>query len=85
MPHLPLARALRRRPASYRKADEVAEWRDKDPIRRFTSLLQQRAAITANEIEALAATGRGRVDEAVAFMTRSPLPEAPSVADYVYA
>jgi acetoin:2,6-dichlorophenolindophenol oxidoreductase subunit alpha len=72
-------------PASYRKADEVAEWRDKDPIRRFTVLLQQRGTITAGEIEDLAAAARARVDDAVAFMTKSPLPAPASVADYVYA
>jgi TPP-dependent pyruvate/acetoin dehydrogenase alpha subunit len=72
-------------PASYRKADEVAEWRDKDPIRRFTALLQQRGTITAGEVETLAAAALAHVDDAVAFMTRSPLPAPTSVADYVYA
>ena len=72
-------------PASYRKADEVAEWRDKDPIRRFTGWLQQQGAITASEIAALETAARARVDDAVAFMTKSPLPAPHSVADYVYA
>ena len=72
-------------PASYRKADEVAEWRDKDPIRRFTDLLEQRGTITASEIEPLTATARARVDDAVTFMTKSPLPAPQSVADHVYA
>jgi TPP-dependent pyruvate/acetoin dehydrogenase alpha subunit len=72
-------------PASYRKADEVAEWRDKDPIRRFTGWLQQQGAITVGEIDALETTARVRVDDAVAFMTKSPLPAPHSVADYVYA
>jgi TPP-dependent pyruvate/acetoin dehydrogenase alpha subunit len=72
-------------PASYRKADEVAEWRDKDPIRRFTGWLQQQGTITAGEIDALETAARARVDDAVAFMTKSPLPAPHSVADYVYA
>jgi pyruvate dehydrogenase E1 component alpha subunit len=72
-------------PASYRKADEVAEWRDKDPIRRFTGWLQQQGTITAGEIDAIETAARTRVDDAVAFMTKSPLPAPHSVADYVYA
>jgi pyruvate dehydrogenase E1 component alpha subunit len=72
-------------PASYRKADEVAEWRDKDPIRRFTGLLQQRGTITAHEIDALTAAARARVDDAVAFARESPQPTPQSVADHVYA
>jgi TPP-dependent pyruvate/acetoin dehydrogenase alpha subunit len=72
-------------PASYRKADEVAEWRDKDPIRRFTGWLQQQGTITAGEIDALETAARARVDDAVAFMTKSPLPAPHSVTDYVYA
>jgi pyruvate dehydrogenase E1 component alpha subunit len=72
-------------PASYRNADEVAEWCDNDLIRRFTSWLQQQGSITASEIAALATTARARVDDAVAFMTKSPLPAPHSVADYVYA
>jgi acetoin:2,6-dichlorophenolindophenol oxidoreductase subunit alpha len=71
-------------PASYRKADEVAEWRDKDPIRRFTALLQQRGTISASEVDAFATAARAQVDDAVEFMIKSPLPAPHSVADYVY-
>ena len=72
-------------PESYRKADEVAEWRDKDPIRRFASLLKERAAITDRDIEAMEASAKTRVDEAVRFMANSPWPAPTSVADFVYA
>ena len=33
-------------PAAYRKAEEVAEWRDKDPIRRFAGTLMDRKTVT---------------------------------------
>jgi TPP-dependent pyruvate/acetoin dehydrogenase alpha subunit len=72
-------------PAAYRKAGEVAEWRDKDPVRRFTALLQQRGTLAANEVEAIEAAARARVEDAVSFMTESPWPAPRSVADYVYA
>jgi pyruvate dehydrogenase E1 component alpha subunit len=72
-------------PEAYRKADEVAEWRDKDPIRRFARLLTESGALTQQDVESMAAAARERVDEAVRFMTDSPWPLATSVTDFVYA
>jgi pyruvate dehydrogenase E1 component alpha subunit len=72
-------------PESYRKADEVAEWRDKDPIRRFAGLLKESRAVTQQEVDAMEQSAKVRVEEAVRFMTESPWPEATSVADFVYA
>jgi acetoin:2,6-dichlorophenolindophenol oxidoreductase subunit alpha len=72
-------------PEAYRKADEVAEWRDKDPIRRFASLLTDDGTLTQQDIQDMAAAARARVDEAVRFMTDSPWPAATSVTDFVYA
>jgi pyruvate dehydrogenase E1 component alpha subunit len=72
-------------PEAYRKADEVAEWRDKDPIRRFARLLTESGALTQQDVERMAAAARERVEEAVRFMTDSPWPLATSVTDFVYA
>jgi acetoin:2,6-dichlorophenolindophenol oxidoreductase subunit alpha len=72
-------------PESYRKADEVAEWRDKDPIRRFAAALIERGTVTQSDVDAMAAAARARVDEAVRFMTDSPWPAPTSVTDFVYA
>jgi TPP-dependent pyruvate/acetoin dehydrogenase alpha subunit len=72
-------------PAAYRKADEVAEWRDKDPIRRFTALLKERATVTQQQIDAMEEAAKARVEDAVRFMTDSPWPAPESVADFVYA
>jgi pyruvate dehydrogenase E1 component alpha subunit len=72
-------------PESYRKADEVAEWRDKDPIRRFARLLTEGGALTQQDVERMAAAARERVEVAVRFMTESPWPLATSVTDFVYA
>jgi TPP-dependent pyruvate/acetoin dehydrogenase alpha subunit len=72
-------------PASYREAAEVAEWRDKDPIRRFGGWLQQRGTIGASEVEEMASAARARVEDAVRFMTDSPWPAPGAVADHVYA
>jgi acetoin:2,6-dichlorophenolindophenol oxidoreductase subunit alpha len=72
-------------PETYRKADEVAEWRDKDPIRRFAGSLVQQGKITQKDVEAMEATARARVEEAVRYMMKSPWPMPASVADFVYA
>jgi len=72
-------------PEAYRKADEVAEWRDKDPIRRFAGLLVENGTLTQADVDAMAAAARVRVDAAVRFMTESPWPAPTSVADFVYA
>jgi acetoin:2,6-dichlorophenolindophenol oxidoreductase subunit alpha len=72
-------------PEAYRKADEVAEWRDKDPIRRFGGQLIERRIVAQQDIAAMEAAARARVDEAVRFMTDSPWPAPTSVADFVYA
>ncbi len=72
-------------PEAYRKAAEVAEWRDKDPIRRFADLLVQRGTVTRNDIETMQASARARVEDAVRFTAESPWPAPASIADFVYA
>lgn len=71
-------------PESYRKADEVAEWRSKDPIRRFSVLLKERAIVTDGDIQKMQAGAETLVDDAVRFMEQSPWPLPASVADFVY-
>jgi acetoin:2,6-dichlorophenolindophenol oxidoreductase subunit alpha len=72
-------------PASYRKADEVEEWRGKDPVRRLAAVLKERAIVTDGDIEAMQVSARAQVEKAVRFMEQSPWPVPTSVADFVYA
>ena len=72
-------------PEAYRQADEVDEWREKDPIRRFVDSLVKDKTISQKDIDAMQADAKKRVDAAVAFMRESPWPDAASVADFVYA
>jgi pyruvate dehydrogenase E1 component alpha subunit len=72
-------------PESYREAEEIAEWRDKDPIRRFGEELRNRKMVTRNEIADMQAAARTMIDEAVRFMAGSPWPSPDSMTDYVYA
>jgi acetoin:2,6-dichlorophenolindophenol oxidoreductase subunit alpha len=72
-------------PESYRKAEAVAEWREKDPIRRLAKTLVERGAVTHKELDGMEEAARERVEEAVRFMRESPWPEPASVTDFVYA
>lgn len=72
-------------PESYRQADEVAEWRDKDPIRRFGEDLKKQQMISQDEIADMQASAQTTIDEAVQFMTESPWPSPDSMTDHVYA
>jgi TPP-dependent pyruvate/acetoin dehydrogenase alpha subunit len=72
-------------PESYRQADEVAEWRDKDPVRRFGEYLMAQQMVAADEILDMQDSAQSVVDEAVRFMQGSPWPGPDSMTDYVYA
>lgn len=71
-------------PESYRQANEVEEWRDKDPIRRFAETLIGRRAITRQDADGMQAAARASVEDAVRFTDESPWPAPSSVADFVY-
>jgi pyruvate dehydrogenase E1 component alpha subunit len=72
-------------PEAYRQAGEVAEWRDRDPIRRLVEVLVDAKAVTRKDVDAMRADAKARVEDAVRFMRESPWPEPGSVADFVYA
>jgi len=72
-------------PETYRQADEVAEWRDKDPIRRFGEHLTDQKMVTQDDIEDMRAAAQTKIDEAVRFMAESPWPTPDSMTECVYA
>jgi TPP-dependent pyruvate/acetoin dehydrogenase alpha subunit len=72
-------------PEAYRKADEVKEWREKDPVRRMADELRQRNTITEKDVEVMQTTAKARVEDAVRFMTESPWPAPNTLTDFVYA
>jgi pyruvate dehydrogenase E1 component alpha subunit len=59
-------------PAQYRKADEVAEWRDKDPLPRLSGVLIQAGALTDDAVDKIVAEAAQRVETAVRFALDSP-------------
>jgi pyruvate dehydrogenase E1 component alpha subunit len=71
-------------PEEYRSKEEVARWRERDPIPVFGELLQREGVLDAQERTAIDDRARARVDAAVAFADASPYPPAESLYDDVY-
>ena len=71
-------------PEQYRSKDEVARWRERDPLSVYGRQLMDEGTITAAEIEQLDAEAIARVDAAVEFAEASPFPEASALYDDIY-
>src|SRR5205814_2126813 len=71
-------------PEQYRTKEEVAQWRERDPIPAFADRLQGEGVLTSEQREAIDADATARVDAAVAFAEASPFPEPESLYDDVY-
>jgi acetoin:2,6-dichlorophenolindophenol oxidoreductase subunit alpha len=72
-------------PAKYRELSKLAEWKKKDPIVRFTNLLQRRKLASHKEIEAIERAARESVEKAANFALSSPWPAAEDVSRQVTA
>ena len=72
-------------PAKYQELSQLAEWKKKDPIARFTRLLKSRNAITDKELQSLESEARARVEQAAEFALSSPWPPNEEVATQVTA
>jgi pyruvate dehydrogenase E1 component alpha subunit len=71
-------------PEQYRSKDEVARWRERDPIASFGDLLLRESVIDEAELERMDTDAIVRVDAAVAFADASPFPAPESLYDDVY-
>jgi pyruvate dehydrogenase E1 component alpha subunit len=71
-------------PEEYRSKEEVARWRERDPIPAFAELLLSEGVIDENERALIDEQATARVDDAVAFADASPLPTPESLYDDVY-
>src|SRR5919108_3339436 len=72
-------------PAKYRELSQLAEWKKKDPIARFTRELKRRQAITDKKIGSIEADARDLVEKAAEFALCSPWPVPTDVESLVYA
>lgn len=71
-------------PEQYRTKEEVARWRERDPIPSFASLLEQEGILQPGERERLEEQATAQVDEAVEFAERSPFPDPKALYEDVY-
>jgi acetoin:2,6-dichlorophenolindophenol oxidoreductase subunit alpha len=69
----------------YRTKEEIDEWKRRDPIERFKSLLLEAKLINEDDIERIHADMTRLIDKAVEFAENSPEPDASEVTEFVYA
>ncbi len=72
-------------PTIYRSAEEVAAWREKDPIRRFAAFLSGRGLMDDASIDAAAAEAKEAVRKAVEVVEAAPPVPFESLFEDVYA
>jgi pyruvate dehydrogenase E1 component alpha subunit len=71
-------------PEDYRTKEEVAEWRERDPIPAFGGLLEREGILTAEQREQIDRDAMERVEDAVAFAEASPFPGPEMLYEDVY-
>ncbi len=71
-------------PEQYRSKEEVALWRERDPLPAFAARLIEEGVIDEAERERIDTEAIARVDAAVEFAEASPFPAAESLYDDVY-
>ncbi|HTA35769.1 MAG TPA: pyruvate dehydrogenase (acetyl-transferring) E1 component subunit alpha [Solirubrobacteraceae bacterium] len=71
-------------PEQYRSKEEVAQWRERDPIPAFAERLIAEQVIDEAERQRIDAEAIARVDAAVEFAEASPFPAPESLYDDVY-
>ncbi len=70
----------------YRTAEEEADWRERhDPIARLGAWLLDEGAATQDELAAIDADVRTRVDAGLAFALEAAFPDPAAVDEHVYA
>jgi pyruvate dehydrogenase E1 component alpha subunit len=71
-------------PEDYRSKEEVAEWRERDPIPAFGELLEREGVLTAEQREQIDHEAKQRVEQAVEFAEASPFPGPETLYEDVY-
>jgi pyruvate dehydrogenase E1 component alpha subunit len=71
-------------PEEYRTREEVAQWRERDPIPQFGDLLQREGILDEAARELIEREAAERVERAVEFADASPFPAPESLYEDVY-
>lgn len=69
----------------YRTKEEIEEWKQKDPIKRFRSKLMDAGVLSEEEADQLQQVAQKRIDASVRFAEESPEPSLDTIEDGVYA
>jgi TPP-dependent pyruvate/acetoin dehydrogenase alpha subunit len=72
-------------PAKYRPAEEVEEWKEKDPIPQMERYLTKKGLFNDKWKEQVVESFSKELDAAVEFADKSPLPEPIECLDHVYS
>jgi pyruvate dehydrogenase E1 component alpha subunit len=71
-------------PEEYRSKEEVAQWRERDPLTAFAALLEREGMLSAEQQEQIELDAVARVDAAVRFAEDSPFPAPETLYEDVY-
>jgi TPP-dependent pyruvate/acetoin dehydrogenase alpha subunit len=69
----------------YRTREEISEWRDKDPIGRFETLVVERGVLTAEEVEQIRASATDDVRDAARRANAAPDADPDDLLSAVFA
>jgi TPP-dependent pyruvate/acetoin dehydrogenase alpha subunit len=69
----------------YRSKDEVAQWKQRDPIATFSALLRQRGLISDEDVNALERDVQGEIAAAVAFAEAGQWEPVEGLTRFVYS
>ncbi len=69
----------------YRTPEEIAGWRERDPILRFGEVLVSQGAASQDDLEAMDDEVHREIEAAVVAGRQAPFPEVSEVTDHVYA
>ena len=73
------------RDAGYRTQEEVEEWKERDPIKRFSEWLLENEEAGTETLAAIEAEVKTTVADAEEFARNSPWPEPDTVIDHVFS
>ncbi len=69
----------------YRTKEEIAEWKERDPIARFRGKLAESGLFTEAQLAELESRGKQSIEEAVAYAEACPEPSLDELTTDVYA
>ncbi len=70
---------------NYRTVDEIAEWRERDPVENFRKRLLEGEIFTQEDADDIEEAVLAKVQSAVDFAERSPFPDVAELEKFVYA